>query len=368
MSEAQPPEAKATIRLIGQEMENFEVPVDILVSVLSGLQQIVYLLVSAQEKRTLGQRFRVSIETQQLYSLRASIPKPGSYSIPVLLKPEMDNQLSIDYQELVADYVQTIQNLEKYFSSLLTSNLDQAQDIFPDSKLRNRALRETKKFLPKADEQWQLGFSRSGSDRELILNNQAIYEIETWLNQDAPEDAVMTVTGELIRIDFDKRLIVLRYPPTHREIYCIYLEELEDSMIENRRQMLQVTGRFTLDADGHPTELTDVTRIEPLDLSSITVREIPKQDKKLRLKVPLLLIPKLDEDTGQLLVIEEPQIGLYIFAYTRDELIHEINDQLLMMWDEYVNVSPDELALDARQLQVKLLDKIEEVDSVTTKN
>jgi hypothetical protein len=28
MSEAQPAEAKATIRIIGQEMENFEVPVD----------------------------------------------------------------------------------------------------------------------------------------------------------------------------------------------------------------------------------------------------------------------------------------------------------------------------------------------------
>ncbi len=42
MLEAQPPEAKATIRMFGQEMENFEVPVDILVRVLAGLQQIVY--------------------------------------------------------------------------------------------------------------------------------------------------------------------------------------------------------------------------------------------------------------------------------------------------------------------------------------
>jgi len=37
------------------------------------------------------------------------------------------------------------------------------------------------------------------------------------------------------------------------------------------------------------------------------------------------------------------------------------------MWDEYVNVSVNELALDAQQLRKKLQDKIEEIDNVTTK-
>lgn len=363
MLEVQPVEAKAIIRMSGQEMENFEVPIDILVRVLAGLQQIVYLLATVQEKRSVGQRFRVSIEMQQLYSLRASIPQAGSYAIPVLLKPEINSQPSI-----LGNYTEIMLNLEGFFSSLNSSDFNQAQDIFPDSKLRNRALRETRKFLPKADELWQLGFSRSDSDGELTLNNKVIAHIDNWLTQDTPEDTVMTVTGELIRIDFDKRLVVLRYPPTHQEIECIYLEELEDSMIENRRQMIQVTGQFTLDADGHPIKLTDVTRIEPVDLSPINIREVTGHDKKLRLIMPLLLTPELDEETKQLLVVEEPQIGLHVFAYTRDELIHEINEQMLMMWDEYVNVSEDDLASDAQELQRKLLLKIKEVENAPTKN
>jgi hypothetical protein len=364
MSETQPAEAKATIRMIGQEMENFEVPVDILVRVLAGLQQIIYLLATVQEKRSVGQRFRVPMEMQQLYSLRASIPQSGSYVIPVVLKPELDSQLSMS-----GNYTEIMVNLEGFFSSLNSFDFNQVQDIFPDSKLRNRALRETRKFLPKADELWQLGFSRSDSVRELKLTNQVIDSIDNWLTQDTPEDAVMTVTGELIRIDFDKRLVVLRYPPTHQEIECIYLEELEDSMIENRRQMIQVTGQFTLNADGHPTKLTDVTRIEPVDLSPIVIREVPWNQKKLRLKVPLLLTPELDEETKQILVLEEPTIGLDVYAYTRDELIHEINEQVLMMWDEYVNISSvDDLALDAQQLREKLLEKIEEVENAPTKN
>jgi hypothetical protein len=192
--------------------------------------------------------------------------------------------------------------------------------------------------------------------------------IDDWLTQDTPDDAVLTVTGELIRIDFDKQLVVLRYPPTRQEIECIYLEELEDSMIENRRQMIQVTGEFTLDADGHPTKLTDVTRIEPVDISPINIREVSRGDKKLRLKIPLFLTPKLDEETQQLLVAEEPQIGLHVFAYTRDELIHEINEQMIMMWDEYVNVDVDELASDAQRLRETLLRRLEEVENVPTKN
>lgn len=362
MLEVQPVEAKATIRMSGQEMENFEVPIDILVRVLAGLQQIVYLLATVQEKRSVGQRFRVPIEMQQLYSLRASIPQPGSYTIPVLLKPEIDSQLSIS-----ANYTEIMSSLENFFSSLNSPDFNQAQAIFPDSKLRNRALRETRKFLPKADELWQLGFSTSNS-RELTLTNKVINRIDNWLTQDTPEDAVMTVTGELIRIDFDKRLVVLRYPPTHQEIECIYLEDLEDSMIENRRQMIQVTGQFTLDADGHPIKLTDVTRIEPVDLSPINIREVTGRGKKLCLIMPLLLTPELDEETKQLLIVEESQIGLHVFAYTRDELIHEINEQMLMMWDEYVNVSVDELASDAQKLQQKLLVKIKEVENAPTKN
>ncbi len=228
-------------------------------------------------------------------------------------------------------------------------------------------MREARKFLPKADELWKLGFSRGDNAKELTLTNEAIDSIDDWLTQDTQEDAVMTVTGELIRIDFDKRLVVLRYPPTHQEIECIYLEELEDSIIENRRQMIQVTGQFTLDADGHPTKLTDVTRIELVDLSPIVIREVPGHNKKLRLKMPLILTPKMDEETKQLLVVEESQIGIHVFAYTRDDLIHEINEQIIMMWDEYVNVSADELASDAQQLQRILLEKIEEVENAPTK-
>jgi len=352
MSLAQPPEAKATIRFMGQEMENCEVPIEILVRVLGGLQQIIYLLATVEEKGTVKQRFKVPLEMQQRYALRASIPQPGSYTLPIVLNSGFNSHLG--------NYTAIMAKLEDFFSSLIDSNFNQTQDIFPDSKLRNRALLESKRILPKAGENWSLGFSRP--DRpELNLTNGSTAYINGWLNQESSEDTVMTVTGELIRIDFDKRTVVLKYPPTHQEIECFYLEELEDSMIENRRQLIQVTGQFTLDAEGHPTKLTDVTRIEAVELSPIILREISWLDRKLICKNPLRLLPKMDEDTSQLFVVEEPNIRIHVFAYTRDDLIYEINEQIVMMWDEYAQASVEDLASDAQHLREQLLNQIEEV-------
>ncbi|WP_445245766.1 hypothetical protein [Microcoleus sp. OTE_8_concoct_300] len=333
-------------------MENCEVPIEILVRVLGGLQQIIYLLATVAEKGTVKQRFKVPLEMQQRYALRASIPQPGSYTLPIVLNSGFNSHLG--------NYTEIMEKLEDFFSSLIHSNFKQTQDIFPDSKLRNRALLESKRILPKAGENWSLGFSLP--DRpELNLTNGSTAYINGWLNQESSEDTVMTVTGELIRIDFDKRTIVLKYPPTHQEIECFYLEELEDSMIENRRQLIQVTGQFTLDAEGHPTKLTDVTRIEPVELSPIILREISWLERKLICKNPLRLIPKMDEDTSQLFVVEEPNIGLHVFAYTRDDLIYEINEQIVMMWDEYAKASVEDLASDAQHLRKQLLNQIEEV-------
>lgn len=42
----------------------------------------------------------------------------------------------------------------------------------------------------------------------------------------------------------------------------------------------------------------------------------------------------MDDDTEQLYVVEKPEIGLHVFSYTREDLIHEINEQLAMLWEE----------------------------------
>jgi hypothetical protein len=81
------------------------------------------------------------------------------------------------------------------------------------------------------------------------------------------------------------------------------------------------------------------------------------------LKYPLKLTPVMDEESNQLYVVDCPDIGLYAFAHTREELIDAVNEQILMMWDEYATISPDKLAKDAKIIQHNLLEIINEAMS-----
>lgn len=346
----------ATIKIINQEKDSQEIPAPLLVRTLTGFQQIVYLLAASFENRNIGQRFRISNDLQQLYTLKCRIPKQGSYALPIFFEANLNSQTSI-----FTNYKKVIDNLETILNNLANNDLSSLKEILPDSKIRNRVLTEFRKFIPKAGEGWVLGFNSQNKLDILVKENVNSY-IDDWLNVDIAEEEIMTVTGDLIRIDFDKHTVVIKYPPTHQEIECIYIEELEDNLIENRRQLIQVTGKFTLDNEGHPIKLSDVNRIEPVDLSSIFLKEVTYQNTKLKAKNPLILTPVMDEESSQLFIVEFNEINLYVYNYTRDDLIHEINEQIIIMWDEYVKVDQDKLAGDAMKLRRILLEMFIEIN------
>jgi hypothetical protein len=348
-------EIQATIRLTNDEDGIHEVPADVLARTLSGMQQLVYLIATAQEHKTIGVRFRLSQEIQQRYSLICRIPQPGSYAVPITFgSGEVDASLFTDYSELL-DKVDTLLSL------IQRAELDSLFEVFPDGKVRNRALREVRKLLPKPGEGWKLGFRKGDRQEVLLESDVAIVVIDRELAQDAPEDTVMTVTGELIRIDFDKRTVVLRYPPTRTEIECMYVDELEETMIENRRGLIQATGQFTLDDEGNPTKLTNVTQLEPVDLSPISLKTVHWQGREFRFHQPLILQPELDEESSQLYVVEASELTLLAYAQTREQLLQEIGEQIAFMWDAYVKASEDELAPDALRVRQRLLEDVLEV-------
>lgn len=348
-------EVQATIRLTNDEDGIHEVPADILARTLSGMQQLVYLIATAQEHRTIGVRFRLSQDIQQRYSLNCRIPQPGSYAMPLSLgSGEWDTSLFTNYSELLG-------KIESLFEAIQQRNPKFLLDIFPDGKVRNRALREVRKLLPKPGEGWKFGFQRENNSEILLAPDSAIATIDRELAQDSPEETVMTVTGELIRIDFDKRTVVLRYPPTYTEIDCVYVDELEETMIENRRGLIQATGQFTLDSEGNPTKLTNVTQLEPVDLSPISLKIVYWQGREFRFNQPLILQPELDEESSQLYVVEAPDLTLFAYAQTREQLLQEIGEQIAFMWDTYVKESEDKLAPDALRLRQRLLEDVWEV-------
>lgn len=340
--------ATATIRLTNDEVDTHEVPADVLVRALAGMQQLVYVIATAQEQRTIKDRFRLPQEIQQRYSLTCKLPQPGSYAMPIALGAgQGDYSLFTDYSELLS-------KAETFLRAIHEGNVDGLVDLIPDSKLRNRGLRAVRRLLPKPGEGWRFGFQPLDHKEVLLSSDTAITMIDQELAQVRSEDTVMTVTGELIRIDFDKRTVVLRYPPTHTEIECVYVDELEETMVENRRGLIQATGEFTLDQEGNPIKLSNVTQLQPVDLSPLHLKTVKWNNRIFRFSQPILLQPELDEESQQLYVVEEPCLTLYAYAQTREQLIQEISEQIAFMWDEYVQADDATLAPDALELKQHL--------------
>lgn len=342
------PEVESTVRFVGEEMENHDIPVENLVSTLNGFQKIVYYLASVQENIDIGKRFELPKRVRQRYSLRCKIPIPGSYTVPIFLS-------SSQFEErhaLIMDH------LEDFLGGLQKGDIEAIEDIFPDAKVRSRALRDVREFLPKAKDEWTVMFDR-GRKAEINLTSDIARFIDDCLKS---EKVLLTITGEIFQVDFNKHTFRLKYSSTNREVRCFYPKLLETKILENRSKLVQVTGDCFLDIEQNPFKVENVSRIAVPDLSAMKIEAVEWKNQKLRFRQPLVISLKYDEETHQLMVAEDSSINLMAFAYTRDELLREINEQVLFMWNKYVKSNREKLAKDALKLRNTLSKRLEEFE------
>lgn len=100
--------------------------------------------------------------------------------------------------------------------------------------------------------------------------------------------------------------------------------------------------------------------IKTIDLSPIAITEVADKNITLRFKESLVLTPTLSTDKPPLLIVDYPPINLYVYAYTRDKLIAEINEQILMMWVSYVQRDINKLSTKTKELRLNLLNTLEQ--------
>jgi hypothetical protein len=251
----------ALLKLEGGEADRHEAKAEHLAAVLAGMQRLAYLLATIDTGQELGERVKPTRAMRERYSLRCGLSQAGSYALPI--------DAGTGNLDLIPDENgPLLDRIEHIFSAIAQHDFPALQRFLPSSALA-RALREVQKFLPREQDGVRLKLQTRATPAPPVLSWKESRFIKESLSPMAGEDAIMTVTGELLRIDFGARQVTILYPPTRREIVCTYLPEIEDSIVEARKEPIQVTGKFVLDADGNPLRLTDVTRIEPLDLSPL---------------------------------------------------------------------------------------------------
>ena len=347
-----PPGAAALLTLSGEETVGHEVRAEPLATLLVGLQRVAYLLGAAECGQEIGARLKPSRAMRERFSQRCGVPQPWSYALPL----DVGGVGELDLGPPL------LERLRGIWAALADQDGESLRAALPES-LSQRVLREIAVMLPRMGG-LSVSLQTAQKPAPATLTWRTARYISEQLAPRVPEDTLMTITGELLRIDFAARQVATLYPPTRREIVCTYLPEIEDSIVESRKEPIQVTGRFVLDEDGNPSKLMDVSRIEPIDLSPLVVTELERLP--VRMKVPLELVPSLDEESQQYLCVADTSLGLDAFALTRDQLFDEVQAQLAMLWQEYACAPDGELDHEARELKLGLRAALEDANAETT--
>jgi hypothetical protein len=317
----------ASISIEGTGIEDHWVTSDILGRVINGFQDAVWIVGFALENLSYEERFRITNDLKKKYAIKWGISKPGSFVQP--LKFPTNQQAAIHTSEIL--------------SAISSENFEGLRKIMPDSRLRDKLYGAILNFLPRTGEGWQMKYQHGSCGA--LLDTKSYQKVRVWRSEalsHQPSDDILTIKGDLLRIDFEAKRVEVRYPPTKRPLKCYYLSEIEDSIVESRKDLIEVTGRFELDQDGHPERLAEVSNIQPVDLSEMVLSEDLEQDgRKLSFNDSIAFTLKLDEETKQFYTIEDDSIGISVSAHTREELMKNLIEQFFFLWDTYGNDQVD---------------------------
>jgi hypothetical protein len=330
-----------------------EVPVSLLTQSLTTLQELVQLFALKEEGRTLRERLRLPDELKQKYILQCRPPAAGSFAVSGRVCSTASDLFAAQQTGSV------MANLQAFGRAAVERDQPRLLGLVPDSRLRHRILSRLVALSPPPGSGYRYELL-SGTGPGISLEETLSARIEPLIKTQSPRAEVQTVTGRLEAISFSEHRVTIRYAPKGRWLECIYEDDLEPMLFENRRDLIQVTGRVIPDDDGHPKKIVEAEEIRDLDLSPFVLGEVVGEEVRLKLTKQVILTPILSE-SEQLICLEYADWDLSVFAPTRLELYVELKEQVLMLWGEYAKEDDEVLSEPAKALKAKLLRDFQEV-------
>jgi hypothetical protein len=285
-------------------------PAELVAKALAGLQRLAWLLGNGAKKTfELTCRF-----TPEGLELHVGGPQLG---------------LGLDLGSTPAEVARLV---TRTWAAAATGEL--AREL-PDPDRRAEVLAELRKLLPRPSEGWTVvldGMAIAPATAKLLEKQLAT------AREVAP--AVLTVTGELLGVDFDHGTFSLRYAPTGKTLTGRYAPEAEVWLLKHRRKPIQVDGEFSLDAQQRPQACLKALKFRAVDLAPISLVRVPLAAGELLLEPALELTPTLDKETQQRYEAREDALGLFARAETREALEAELLDQIARQWTRPPEVDP----------------------------
>jgi hypothetical protein len=328
----------------------------VLARVLLGLQDAVNSL--AQDKKvdpsTARSRARISPTLADEYSLVCGVPQAGSYFVP----------LSLSHVDLLADFreKEVTDHLITLAEAVQTGDMDSLRGMFQHNVFRCRALEAVRRASPESEDTWHTEIR--GGSRFIELDQRTHASIDRLVAELASveEDVEVTMTGVVEMIDVHKKESAIKHGETGHRLRFGYTDDIEELLVANLGKLVEITANVHLDSDGRPTEIEEIFSIQEVDMSPVVLDRIQFGEGFLAFR-PVIQLTPAESTPTHLLRLEHPPLDIDVFARTRDDLLDELNEQVVMLWTEYAKEDDRNLTASSRDLKQKLLAAIEEVPS-----
>lgn len=348
-------ERTMTIQFTGRADDAHKVPASVLNQVLTGLQRSIHLLAMQHQEIEIRRKERISSELEDKYVLFCEPPEPGSFRIRASLGDPLSDLFAASDIQAVSE------RLQDFCIAAQQRDEHTIRSIMPDRSRRKRLLEALGKTVPKSSTGIHVNLAWNGKP---FLESQNLEPaLKGLMPITATAEEIQTVTGRLIRIDFEERKVTIQYRPSEREMECFYEESVEEMLLGRPRELIQVTGVIRLDENGQPKKIVDVQLIRELDLSRFYRESFRTPTSVLLFEPPLVLEPELVEDE-QLISLKHETLGIDVVAPTIEELSECLDAEVLMLWRNYALADDAILSPKSLELKRNLLSRIKEVGEI----
>lgn len=328
-------------------------PVQNLIQALEGLQRTIYLVAMMKEGREIKTRARVTREIEDRFQLLCGISKEGSYYQPTFIPERGESLFSPDETQEVAEVTRNL------LASLESGNEGEFKRSVADSAFRQPIISSLGKMFGGKAGQYQL-LVEDADGTVLASSSAATNSLERFYQSRVAADTRSIVTGYFNRVDFKERKLSLLLPDSGHSVSCFYDPDIEPTLLENARDLIQVVGTVELDGNGIARRITDVQEVHPVNTDDIDIVELlpdylkPNELNNLRVEV------ELSEDK-QTYFAKFDGLEIDLAAYTRNDLVSALEAELEFLWKNIAQEDDESLAPKARLLKAELIKYFKEI-------
>lgn len=316
-------------------------PAEAVISSLSALQRMIYIIGMRSEGRALSERVKPSAKVRREYAVICKAPALGSHIQPF----NIASQSGAFTPAAIAAREKLLQTLKAFDSGDGAT----VERVLPNGRERWFMAKAAMGLIPDEEMDLQVTVRTSPRGPFTFKADRARGLISRYQAGSPPEVDEETVAGKLKAIDFAQTIVTIK-PSKDPAIRLDYPLKLEGWLQANVRRRVKLVGKPKFNQRGDVSSFKQIATATELEPTLDPISEFKVGSDVIRASRPLS-IPVVVDWQEKLFLIQDSDLGVDVFTQDYSELRSCVISELDMLWRQYA-MAPDG-DLDPEALSVK---------------